>query len=223
MVPSRVHAPAVRRIDSWTLASSVNAFAVAKSANPTMMLRPDSRHVDGLVPIDVGIPVAAVPGDVPGIRAAWKRRRAGEHQVLEEVSEALAVRIFVGRTNVVPDLRRDHGHACVGIDGHQEAVVEALGDVLRCGLGCPLSGNRPRRDGDQRDDHTGHEGPRPTDGHTHNRLCASKWPVNNATASRDAANETYHAAKGYDTDRRFPASTGRPCAALDAPRPSLVR
>jgi len=39
-VAHRVHAPAVSRSDSWTLGSAVNAFAVAKSANRTMTLRP---------------------------------------------------------------------------------------------------------------------------------------------------------------------------------------
>ena len=115
-----------------------------------MAFRRDLRHVDGLIPTDVGVPVSAVARDIAGVRARRELCRAGEHQVLEEVREAPTVRGFIGSADVVPDLGRHHGHAPIRVDGDEQAVREALGNE-RGRVAFGSSGGRERNDRGERD------------------------------------------------------------------------
>ena len=61
---------------------------------------------------------------VPGLGRA-------EHQVLEQVSQAAAAFVFVGRSDVVPDLGGDDRQRRVGEVRDTQAVVQHLGNVSR--------------------------------------------------------------------------------------------
>jgi hypothetical protein len=85
------------------------------------------RHVDHVVRSIVGrgsVVVAAGAFEERIEHALLDVLRPFEHQVLEQVGEARAARLLIGRADVIPDVHRDHRHALVLVKDDVQPIAE---------------------------------------------------------------------------------------------------
>src|SRR6185503_12446924 len=92
---------------------------------------------------------AAGAFDHPEVRIGRDVLRGLKHHVLEEVRKTGAARFLVGRTNVVPEIHRDHWQSVILGEDYVETVRERVFlkiDFGNVAAGCRWRARRLRQD-----------------------------------------------------------------------------